>query len=72
MFLLALTFLSKYVLQLCKIKNQLLIKTQEYCKRVMLEISKVSNFTINTMEGDKNHVHLPLDIEPKISIRILC
>ena len=40
----------------------------EECKQIMFEISKISNFTIDTMEVDKDHIHLLLDIEPKISV----
>ncbi len=34
----------------------------------MFEISQVSNFSIDVMEVDKNHIHLLLDVEPKISV----
>ena len=34
----------------------------------MFEISQISDFTIDTMEVDKDHIHLLLDIEPKISV----
>ena len=34
----------------------------------MFEISQLSNFTIDTMQVDKDHIHLLLDIEPKISV----
>ena len=34
----------------------------------MFEISQLSDFTIDTMEADKDHIHLLLDIVPKISV----
>jgi REP element-mobilizing transposase RayT len=34
----------------------------------MFEISDISNLTINTIEVNKNHIHLLLDIESKISV----
>jgi len=49
-------------------RKQLLITTGEDCKQIMFEISQISNFTIDTMEVDKDHIHLLLDIEPKISV----
>ena len=64
---------AKYLLKIhlifvCKYRKQLLVETGDYCKQVMFEISQASNFTIDTMEVDKDHVHLLLDIEPKISV----
>ncbi len=64
---------AKYLLKIhlilvCKYRKQLLIETGEYCKQVMFEISQTSNFVIDTMEVDKDHIHLLLDIEPKISV----
>jgi putative transposase len=64
---------AKYLLKIhlilvCKYRKQLLIETGDYCKQVMFEISQISNFKIDTMEADKDHIHLLLDIEPKISV----
>ena len=64
---------AKYLLKIhlilvCKYRKRLLIEIGEDCKQIMFEISKISNFTIDTMEVDKDHIHLLLDIEPKISI----
>lgn len=64
---------AKYLLKIhlilvCKYRKQLLIETGDYCKQVMFEISQISNFTIDTMEVDKDHIHLLLDVEPKISV----
>ena len=64
---------AKYLLKIhlilvCKYRKQLLIETGEDCKQIMFEVSQISNFTIDTMEVDKDHIHLLLDIEPKISV----
>jgi len=64
---------AKYLLKIhlilvCKYRKQLLIEIGEECKQIMFEISKISNFTIDIMEVDKDHIHLLLDIEPKISV----
>ena len=64
---------TKYLLKIhlilvCKYRKQLLIETGDYCKQVMFEVSQISNFTIDTMEVNKDHIHLLLDIEPKISV----
>jgi REP element-mobilizing transposase RayT len=34
----------------------------------MFEISQISDFTIDTMEVEKDHIHLLLDMVPKISV----
>jgi len=64
---------AKYLLKIhlilvCKYMKQLLIETGDDCKQIIFEISKPSNFTIDAMELDKNHIHLLLDIEPKLSV----
>lgn len=64
---------AKYLLKIhlifvCKYRKQLLVETGDYCKQVMFEISQISNFKIDTMEVDKDHIHLLLDIEPKVSV----
>jgi len=50
---------AKYLLKIhlilvCKYRKQLLIETGDNCKQIMFEISKISNFTIDTMETDKD------------------
>lgn len=64
---------AKYLLKIhlilvCKYRKQLLTETGEYCKQVMFEMSQTSGFAIDVMEVDKDHIHLLLDIEPKISV----
>jgi putative transposase len=64
---------AKYLLKIhlilvCKYRKQLLIEAGDECKQIMFEISQTSNFVIDTMEVDRDHIHLLLDIEPKISV----
>ena len=64
----------KYLLKLhlifvCKYRKQLIAGIiEDDLKQILFEISKVSNFKIDTMEADKDHVHLLLDYEPKVSV----
>ena len=60
--------LKVHLILVCKYRKQLLIKLGDNCKQIMFEISQISDFTIDTMEVDKDHIHLLLDIEPKISV----
>ena len=64
---------AKYLLKIhlilvCKYRKQLLTTIDEDCKQIMFEISQSSNFSIDIMEIDKDHIHLLLDIVPKISV----
>lgn len=64
---------AKYLLKInlilvCKYRKQLLTTVGEHCKQTMFEISQISDFIIDTMEVDKDHIHLLLGIEPKISV----
>jgi len=64
---------AKYLLKIhlilvCKYRKQLLTTIGKDFKQIMFEISQISDFSIDTMEVDKDHVHLLLDIEPKISV----
>ena len=49
-------------------KNLLQGKTSSFIKHDFLVISQKSSFNIEIMETDKNHIHLLIDYEPKISI----
>ncbi len=60
--------LKIYLILVCKYRKQLLIQLGEDCKQIMFEISQSSNFSIDILEVDKDHIHLLLDIEPKISV----
>jgi putative transposase len=54
----------------CKYRKQLLSysKIDEDIKQIVLDISKISNFTIDIMETDKDHLHMLINISPTYSI----
>ena len=60
--------LKVHLILVCKYRKQLLTTIGEDCKQIMFEISQSSNFSIDIMEVDKDHIRLLLDIEPKISV----
>lgn len=66
---------SKYSLKahlvfVVKYRKKLLVDERiiEKLKFKLLEITTRSNFEIEVMEVDKDHIHLLIDYEPKISI----
>ena len=63
---------SKYLLTyhfifVCKYRKKLLIRYGEIVKQIMFDISKRYDFTIKEMEVDKDHIHLMVESEPKVS-----
>ena len=62
-------FLIKYhIILVCKYRKQLLVGAVEYdMKKIMRHISEMSDFDIEVMETDKNHLHMMVRIEPKLS-----
>ena len=62
-------FLIKYhIILVCKYRKQLLVGAVEYdMKKIMQHISEMSDFDIEVMETDKNHLHMMVRIEPKLS-----
>ena len=63
---------SKYLLTyhfifVCKYRQKLLIKYGEIVKQIMFDISKKYDFVIKEMEVDKDHIHLMIESEPKVS-----
>ena len=63
---------SKYLLTyhlifVCKYRKKLLIKYGEVVKQIMFDISKKYDFVIREMETDKDHIHLMIESEPKVS-----
>lgn len=62
-------FLIKYhVIFVCKYRKKLLIGTVEYdMKQIMQNISDLSDFKIEVMETDKDHIHMMICSEPKLS-----
>ena len=62
-------FLIKYhVIFVCKYRKKLLIGAVEYdMKQIMQNISDLSDFNIEVMETDKDHIHMMICSEPKLS-----
>ena len=62
-------FLIKYhIILVCKYRKQLLVGAVEYdMKKTMRHISEMSDFHIEVMETDKDHLHMMVRSEPKLS-----
>lgn len=62
-------FLIKYhIILVCKYRKQLLVEAVEYdMKKIMRHISEMSDFDIKVMETDKDHLHMMVRSEPKLS-----
>ena len=62
-------FLIKYyVIFVCKYRKKLLIGAVEYdMKQIMQNISDLSDFNIEIMETDKDHIHMMICSEPILS-----
>ena len=63
---------SKYLLTyhfifVCKYRKKLLIRYGEIVKQIMFDISKKYDFVIKEMEVDKDHIHIIIASEPKVS-----
>ena len=62
-------FLIKYhMIPVCKYRKKLLIGAVEYdMKQIMQNISNLSYFDIEVIETDKDHIHMMICSEPKLS-----
>ena len=62
-------FLIKYhIILVCKYRKQLLVGAVEYdMKKIMRHISEMSDFDIEVMETDKDHLHMVVRSDPKLS-----
>ena len=62
-------FLIKYhIILVCKYRKQLLVGAFEYdMKKIMRPISEMSDFDIEVMETDKDHLHMMVRSDPKLS-----
>ena len=62
-------FLIKYhIILVCKYRKQILVGAVEYdLKKIMRHISEMSDFDIEVMETDKDHLHMMIRSEPKLS-----
>lgn len=64
---------SKYMIKLhfvfaVKYRKPLLVDALDVdMKQILFEISQLKGFTIDTMQSDKDHIHLLIDIAPTFS-----
>ena len=63
---------SKFLLRyhfifVCKYRKNLLIKLGPLIKEIMYEASRKYDFDIMEMEVDKNHLHMMIEGQPKLS-----
>ncbi len=63
---------SKYLLMyhlifVVKYRKPLLIQYGDWIRRMLLEIARKSDFQIVQLEVDRDHVHLLIDSDPKLS-----
>ena len=56
-----------HIILVCKYRKNLMIQYGEFVKENMLSISQKYDFTILEIEVDKNHIHLLVESEPKVS-----
>jgi putative transposase len=57
-----------HIIFVCKYRKKLLIFNEKIIKELFIEISKNQDFIILEMECDKDHIHLLIESEPKVSI----
>ena len=67
--------LPYHIILVCKYRKKLLKKYGNDIKQIMYDISEKYDFSIITMEVDKDHIHIMIDASPKVSplqiIRVL-
>ena len=57
-----------HIIFVCKYRKKLLMRYGDFIKSYFEYLSSVSNFDIIKMEVDKDHIHLLIRSEPKISV----
>lgn len=60
--------LMYHVIFVCKYRKKILEPIDDRLKQTLYDISKESDFEILEMETDKDHIHLLIKSEPKISV----
>lgn len=62
-------FLLKYhIIFVCKYRRKLLLGNLASClKNILIDVANKSDFRIEVVETDKDHVHLLVSAEPKVS-----
>ena len=60
--------LKLHIVLVVKYRRKILLgELDKNLKRIILEIAKKSDFSIDVMESDKNHIHILVDSVPKLS-----
>lgn len=60
--------LTYHIIFVVKYRKKLLVRFGNYIKKQFLQISADYNFEIDYMEVDKDHIHLLVRSEPKVSV----
>lgn len=60
--------LMYHVIFVCKYRKPILESIDNLVKQTMFDISKESDFVIMEMETDKDHIHMLIKSQPKISV----
>lgn len=60
--------LKYHIIFVCKYRKKLLVSLGMDIKDIMISISNKYDFDIKFMEVDKDHIHMMIESEPKISI----
>lgn len=60
--------LMYHIIFICKYRKKLLTNYSPEIKNIFLDISKDYDFEILEMESNKDHIHLLIESEPKISV----
>ena len=63
-------YLKVHLVLVCKYRKKLLLDelVNLHVKKTMIYIERQSDFKIDIMETDKDHIHILMDISPKVSI----
>ena len=62
-------YIKIHLILVCKYRKKLLLNgIEDFVKQTIFDISKTSDFTIDIMETDKDHIHILLDMSPNYSI----
>jgi putative transposase len=57
-----------HIIFVCKYRKVILEPISEELKQIIFDIAKESDFKILEMETDKDHIHLLIKSEPKVSV----
>lgn len=57
-----------HIIFVCKYRKMLLVKYGNFMKEQFQSIANTSDFSIEEMEVDTNHIHLLIRYKPKVSI----